>query len=155
MARSINHLKTRRTVSTSAPSISRVSPRQYFGGACFATVGSVLPHIKSGKLTALAVASRERSALMPQVPTFGEAGVKGFVVDTWYALLAPAGTPADALQTLQREATEFGRSALVRERLMSAGLEPQTVCGDAFATQIAREIDANTRLARELNLKAE
>ena len=120
-----------------------------------ATVGSVLPHIKSGKLTALAVASHERSALMPQVPTFGEAGVKGFVVDTWYALLAPAGTPADALQTLQREATEFGRSALVRERLMSAGLEPQTVCGDAFATQIAREIDANTRLARELNLKAE
>jgi tripartite-type tricarboxylate transporter receptor subunit TctC len=65
----------------------------------FATVGSVLPHIKSGKLTALGVASRERSALLPQVPTFDEAGVKGFVVDTWYALLAPAGTPADALQS--------------------------------------------------------
>jgi tripartite-type tricarboxylate transporter receptor subunit TctC len=121
----------------------------------FATVGSVLPHIKSGKLTALGVASRERSALLPQVPTFDEAGVKGFVVDTWYALLAPAGTPADALQVLQREAAEFGRSPLVRERLSNAGLEPQTVCGDAFANQIAREIDTNTRLARELNLKAE
>jgi len=121
----------------------------------FATVGSVLPHIKSGKLAALGVASRERSALLPQVPTFDEAGVKGFVVDTWYALLAPAGTPADALQILQREAAEFGRSPTVRERLSNAGLEPQTVCGDAFANQIAREIDTNTRLARELNLKAE
>jgi tripartite-type tricarboxylate transporter receptor subunit TctC len=121
----------------------------------FATVGSVLPHIKSGKLTALAVASRQRSALLPQVPTFEEAGVKGFVVDTWYALLAPAGTPADVLRVLEREATAFGRSPAMRERLLRAGLEPQTVCGEAFTAQIAREIDSNTRVARELNLKAE
>lgn len=121
----------------------------------FATVGSVLPHLKSGKLTALAVASRQRSALLPQVPTFDEAGVKGFVVDTWYALLAPAATPAEALRVLEREATEFGRSASVRDRLLAAGLEPHTVCGEPFAAQIAREIDANTRVARELNLKAE
>ena len=121
----------------------------------FATVGSVLPHIKSGKLTALAVASRERSGLLPQVPTFEEAGVKGFVVDTWYGLLAPAGTPAEALRTLTREAQEFGRSAAVRERLAGAGLEPQSQCGDGFAAQITREIDANAKLARELNLKAE
>jgi tripartite-type tricarboxylate transporter receptor subunit TctC len=121
----------------------------------FATVGSVLPHIKSGKLTALAVASRQRSVLLPQVPTFEEAGIKGFVVDTWYGLMAPAGTPAATLRVLEREAAEFGRSPVVRERLSGAGLEPQTLCGDAFAAQIEREIDANTRLARELNLKAE
>ncbi len=121
----------------------------------FATVGSVLPHIKSGKLTALAVASRQRSALLPQVPTFEEAGVKGFVVDTWYGLMAPAGTPADVIRVLEREASEFGRSTTVRERLLGAGLEPQTVCGEAFAAQVGREIEANTRLARELNLKAE
>lgn len=121
----------------------------------FATVGSVLPHLKSGKLTALAVASRQRSALLPEVPTFDEAGVKGFVVDTWYGLLAPARTPADVLRTLERESTSFGQSPLMRERLLGAGLEPQTVCGDSFAAQIAREIDSNVRLARELNLKAE
>ena len=120
-----------------------------------ATVGSVLPHIKSGKLTALAVASRQRSALLPQVPTFDEAGVKGFVVDTWYGLMAPAGTPADVIRVLEREANAFGRSAAVRERLTGAGLEPQAVCGEAFAGQIGREIDSNARLARELNLKAE
>lgn len=121
----------------------------------FATVGSVLPHLKSGKLRALAVASRQRSALLPDVPTFEEAGVKDFVVDTWYGLLAPAGTPADVLRVLTREAAEFSRSPAVRERLAGAGLEPGGVCGDAFAQQIAREIESNTRVARELNLKAE
>ena len=121
----------------------------------FATVGSVLPHIRSGKLTALAVASRQRSALLPQVPTFDEVGVKGFVIDTWYGLLAPAGTPPEALRVLTREAQGFAQSTAMRERLAGAGLEPQGLCGEAFATQIAHEIDANTRIARELNLKAE
>lgn len=121
----------------------------------FATVGSVLPHIRSGKLKALAVASRQRSALLPDVPTFEEAGVRGFVVDTWYGLLAPAGTSPEVVRRLTREATEFSRSAAMRERLIGAGLEPSSVCGDAFAAQIAREIDANARIARELNLKAE
>jgi tripartite-type tricarboxylate transporter receptor subunit TctC len=121
----------------------------------FATVGSVLPHIRSGKLTALAVASRQRSALLPQVPTFDEVGVRGFVIDTWYGLLAPAGTPPEALRVLTREAQGFAQSTAVRERLAGAGLEPQGLCGEAFATQIAHEIDANTRIARELNLKAE
>jgi len=121
----------------------------------FATVGSVLPQLKTGKLTALAVAARERSALLPQVPTFEEAGVKGFVIDTWYGLMAPAGTPPDVLRTLEREATRFGHAPATRERLLAAGLEPQTVCGDAFTTQVGREIESNTRLARELNLKAD
>lgn len=121
----------------------------------FATVGSVLPHLKAGRLKALAVASAQRSALLPEVPTFDEAGVKGFVVDTWYGLLAPAGTPTEALRVLTRAATEFSRSELMRERLAGAGLEPASVCGDAFAAQIAREIDVNTRLAQALNLKAE
>lgn len=121
----------------------------------FATLGSVLPHIKSGKLKALAVASRQRSALLPDVPTFEEAGVKGFSIDTWYGLLAPAGTPPDALRTLTREANAFNASAAMHERLAGAGLEPGGVCGDAFAAQIAREIDANARIARDLNLKAE
>ncbi len=121
----------------------------------FATVGSVLPHIKSGRLKALAVASRQRSALLPEVPTFDEAGVKGFVVDTWYGLLAPAGTPADALRALTREANDFVRSTSMQERLAGAGLEPGGLCGEPFAAQIGREIDTNTRIARELNLKVE
>lgn len=104
---------------------------------------------------ALAVAARERSALLPQVPTFEEAGVNGFVVDTWYGLMAPAGTPADVLRRLHQEASGYGQSPAMKERLQAAGLEPQVTCGDPFAAQVAREIESNTRLARELNLKAE
>jgi len=101
------------------------------------------------------VASKQRSALLPQVPTFEEAGVKGYVVDTWFGLMAPAGTPADAIRVLTKEANDFARSPVVRERLAGAGLEPQGVCGEPFAAQVAREIDANTRIARELNLKVD
>ena len=121
----------------------------------FATLGSVMPHLKSGKLLALAVASPRRSSLLPQVPTFDEAGVKGCCIDTWYGLLAPAGTAPEALRSLTREAEAFTLSAAARERLASAGLEPQAVCGDASAAQLARELDTNTRLTRELNLKVE
>ncbi len=121
----------------------------------FATLGSVLPHLKSGKLKALAVASLQRSALAPDVPTFEEAGVKGFVIDTWYGLLAPAGIPPELLRTLAREAADFAQSPTTRERLAGAGLEPSSSCGEPFAAQIGREIESNTRLARELNLKVE
>lgn len=121
----------------------------------FATLGSVLPHLKSGKLHALAVASRQRSALVPDVPTFEEAGLKGYTIDTWYGLLAPAGTPPEVLRLLVKEAQAFAQSPAVRERLATAGLEPSSLCGDAFAVQLAREVDNNTRLARALNLKLE
>jgi len=84
-----------------------------------------------------------------------EAGVKGFAVDTWYGLMAPAGTPAEAIRVLTREAGDFARSPAVRERLANAGLEPQGLCGEPFAAQIGREIEANTRVARELDLKVE
>ncbi len=67
----------------------------------------------------------------------------------------PVGTPPEAQRVLAREAGDFARAAAVRERLATAGLEPQGLCGDAFGAQILREIDANTRIARELNLKAE
>ncbi len=121
----------------------------------FATVGSVLPHLRSGKLTALAVAAKQRSALLPDVPTFDEAGIKGFVVDTWYGLLAPAGTPAEVIRVLTQQAADFERAPAVRERLANAGLEPHGVCGDAFTAQVDREIEANARIARELELKVE
>ena len=121
----------------------------------FATLGSVLPHLKSGKLTALAVASPRRSDLLPGVPTFEEAGLKGFTVDTWYGLMAPAGTPPEVLRTLTREALAFTRSSAARERLAGAGLEPASTCGEAFAAQVVQEIAVNQRIARELNLKAD
>ncbi|WP_295850454.1 tripartite tricarboxylate transporter substrate-binding protein [uncultured Xylophilus sp.] len=121
----------------------------------FATLGSVLPQVQAGKLTALAVAAPQRSALLPQVPTFDEAGVKGYRADAWYGLLAPAGTAPAVLALLEKTAQSFAQAPATVEKLRSLGMEAQSVCGTAFGTQLQREVQGYTRLARELDLKTE
>ncbi|XAH21842.1 tripartite tricarboxylate transporter substrate binding protein [Xylophilus sp. GW821-FHT01B05] len=121
----------------------------------FATLGSVLPQVRSGKLTALAVAAPQRSALLPEVPTFAEAGVQGYAADAWYGLLAPAGTPPAIVATLTRVATDFARAPATVEKLRGLGMEAQHVCGSAFGTQLDSEIRSYTQMARTLDLKAE
>ena len=121
----------------------------------FATVGSVLPHIRSGRFVALAVASGRRTQLLPDTPTLEESGVHGVRGDVWYGLLAPAGTPDSIVRTLQRESEAFSDDPKVRERLVAAGVEPASTCGGAFSSQIASEAEAFTRTVRRLNLKVE
>ena len=121
----------------------------------FATLGSVLPQVQAGKLTALAVASPRRSTLLPNVPTFAEAGVKGYAADAWYGLLAPAGTPAPVLQALEKVASQFTEQASTAAKLQSLGMEPQHSCGGAFGADLDRDTKAYIKLANELNLKAE
>jgi tripartite-type tricarboxylate transporter receptor subunit TctC len=121
----------------------------------FATLGSVLPQVQAGKLTALAVASPRRSTLLPNVPTFAEAGVKGYAADAWYGLLAPAGTPAAVLQTLEKVASQFTEQASTAAKLQSLGMEPQHSCGSSFGADMDRDTKAYVKLANDLNLKAE
>lgn len=121
----------------------------------FATLGSVLPQIQAGKLTPLAVAATQRSPLLPSVPTFDEAGVKGFRDDAWYGLLAPAGTSPAVLQALEKAARTFGQAPASIEKLHGLGLNPQGTCGASFASQLQREVQANTQLAKDLDLKLE
>jgi tripartite-type tricarboxylate transporter receptor subunit TctC len=121
----------------------------------FATLGSVLAQVKSGKLTALAVAAPQRSALLPNVPTFDEVGVKGYTADAWYGLLAPANTPPQILATLRRVATEFSQAPGTQEKLRAMGLEPQNQCADAFGAQLAGEVKLYGELAKTLDLKTE
>ena len=123
--------------------------------AFLATVGSVLPQIKSGKLVPLAVATAHRTQLLPEVPTFEESGVPGLRGDVWYGLLAPAGTPDAVVRALQRESEDFSKQPAVREKLTAAGIEPVSTCGAAFSSRIATEAEAFTRVARRLNLKVE
>lgn len=101
------------------------------------------------------MASVQRSPLLPQVPTFAEAGVKDFVVDTWYGLMAPSSIPDAAWKALERESLAFGSSPVMQERMRAAGLEAQVRCGQGFASQIRTEISSNTALAKELQLKPE
>ena len=123
--------------------------------SAFATLGSVLAQVQAGKLTALAVASPQRSTLMPDVPTFAQAGGQEFSADAWYGLLASAGTPPAVLQALERVATDFARSDAAAEKLRGLGMEASLNCGEPFARQVQQEVETYTRIARELGLQAE
>ncbi len=84
---------------------------------------SAMPQVKAGKLRALAVTSLKRSKLLPELPTISEAGVPGFELDSWFGLVAPAGTPPAVILVLQREVKQILDAADVRENLARDGSE--------------------------------
>ncbi len=108
----------------------------------FDNLPSALPHIKSGKLKALAVTSAVRSTALPELPTVAEAGgpaLKGFEASSWFGLLAPAGTPGDVVQRLQTECAKALGSAALKERLQTQGAIPSGISGAEFARFMAAE----------------
>jgi tripartite-type tricarboxylate transporter receptor subunit TctC len=110
----------------------------------FDNLPSSLPHIKAGKLKALAVTSAVRSAVLPDLPTIAEAGgpaLKGFEASSWFGLLAPAGTPADVINRVQQEVAKSLATPTVKERLVTQGAIPS---GNTPA-EFARFIDAETK----------
>ena len=121
----------------------------------FATLGSVLPQLRAGKLAALAVASPKRSPLLPGVPTFAEAGGGNYSADAWYGVLAPAGLPQPLAQQLEKAAGASPASPAAAEKLRGLGLDADSTCGLAFAQQVEREVATYMQIARDLNLKAE
>lgn len=123
--------------------------------ASFATLGSVLPQLKSGRLTALAISSPNRSAQLPGVPTFEESGIQGYSADSWYGLLAPASLTAPALKTLETASQAYLTAPSTAEKLRALGMEPQATCGAAFGDQLAQEVKLYSQIAQDLGLKAE
>lgn len=119
----------------------------------FATLGSILPLAQSNKLTPIAVAAAQRSALLPNVPTFDEAGVRGFRDSAWYGVLAPAGTPPEAVRVLTQTARGFVQWPATGDKFRGLGLDAQSTCGADFGLQVHAEVQANTQLAKDLNLK--
>ena len=106
----------------------------------FDNLPSALPHVKSGRLIALAVTSSARSAALPDVPTVAEAGpVKGYEATSWFGLLAPAGTPTDIVQRVQQESAKALASPALKERLLSQGAIPGGMSSAEFGRFIAAE----------------
>jgi tripartite-type tricarboxylate transporter receptor subunit TctC len=107
----------------------------------FDNLPSSMPHIKSGKLKALAVTSAQRSAAMPDIPTVEEAAkLKGFEASSWFGLLAPAGTPADIVNRVQQETAKALATAAMKERLLAQGAIPSGNTPAEFAKFIDAEI---------------
>ena len=108
--------------------------------ATASSVVSTMPHVRMGRLRALAVTSGKRSLGVPEIPTVAEAGIPGFANDVWYALFAPAGTPRSVVTRLHEEiATSIAQPAL-RERMLAAGLEPLGNSPDEFAAYLRAEV---------------
>ncbi len=106
----------------------------------FDNLPSSLPHIKAGKLKALAVTSAQRSAALPELPTIAEAAnLKGYEASSWFGLLAPAGTPPDIVARLQQETAKALNTAALKERLLSQGAIPSGMPSAEFASMINAE----------------
>jgi tripartite-type tricarboxylate transporter receptor subunit TctC len=121
----------------------------------FDTVTAVLPHVRSGKLKPIAIATPARSPLVPEVPTMAEAGLPGFTGGTWFGVLAPVGTPAAVVDRLQAEISAIVRSPDVRQTFEQRGIEPAGGTQKEFAQFIEREIAKWQTLATRIGIKAE
>jgi tripartite-type tricarboxylate transporter receptor subunit TctC len=106
-----------------------------------------LPHVKTGRITALAVASPRRSPLAPEIPTMAEAGYP-IDIDTWYGLYAPAGTPRDIIARLNAEAVRAANQPEVKERLRSQGIDTVGSTPEALARHQKAEIARWTALIK-------
>jgi tripartite-type tricarboxylate transporter receptor subunit TctC len=115
----------------------------------FPTTPGALPHIQAGRMKALAVAGASRSPVLPAVPTVSEAGVPGFEASTWYALLAPARTPATIVGKLNSEVVSILRQREVEERLSAAGVEVVGSSPEALARHILSEIPKWARVVKQ------
>ena len=121
----------------------------------FDTVTPVLPHIKSGKLRALAVTTAKRSSALPEVPTLDEAGLKGFNIGTWFGVLAPAATPKDVLARLNSEMVKAIQSPEFHKRMEEIGAEPIGNSADQMALQIKSETEKFAKLVKDAKVTIE
>ena len=121
----------------------------------FAPFQTVLPHIKSGKLRAIGVASLKRSALMPELPTIAEQGVPKFEAVSWYALMVPAGTPADIVNKLNAATARALARPDIKEKLSGLGMD----AGGGSAAQLAATVQSESvrwaDVIRKQNIKVE
>ena len=108
--------------------------------ALVSTMPSAPPHIKSGRVRPLAVASAKRAETMPQVPTFQEAGFPGFEASAWNAVLAPAGTPDDIIRRLNSAIVKIVHSPDTKEKLASQGAEPIGDSPEQFGKYLHAEV---------------
>jgi tripartite-type tricarboxylate transporter receptor subunit TctC len=121
----------------------------------FPTLSAALPHVKAGRLRALAVTSSTRSELLPEVPTMQEAGVKDFQFTQWLALLAPAGTPAATVARLNGALNAVLGSKQVREKFQQQGFDPFTTSPDAARKFLASEEKRYSALIKARGIKAD
>ncbi|UIP22385.1 tripartite tricarboxylate transporter substrate binding protein [Achromobacter deleyi] len=108
----------------------------------FATIPSVIGHIRAGQLRPLAVASEKRSEALPDTPTMAQAGVSGVITGAWFGLFAPASTPPAVVTLLNKAVNQATASPEVQKRLLAQGAEPMSMDAAAFGKFVAQEYES-------------
>jgi tripartite-type tricarboxylate transporter receptor subunit TctC len=120
-----------------------------------APIANAVGPLKDGRLVALAVSSRERDALLPQVPTVEEAGVPGYESTLWFGLLTSAAVPRALVEKISADVGRVLASRATRERWLPIGIEPRPTTPAAFDQLLAEETKVFTQIARGANIRAE
>lgn len=122
---------------------------------CFATISTALPHVKSGRLRALAVSSAKRATATPDVPTIAEAAVPGYDYASWIGLLAPAKTPQAIIARWHSESARVIQSAEMKTLLQHEGSEPVGNSPQQFEQILRTEVERWKRVAQAAGIKAD
>ena len=120
-----------------------------------ATVASVIPHIRSGRLRALGITLARRSASLPDVPTIAEAGVPGYEMAPWIAVFAPAGTPRAVIERLNAEINRALKLPDVAQNLSAQALDPWTSTPDEFGARMRADYDKYAQLIKLTGAKVD
>jgi tripartite-type tricarboxylate transporter receptor subunit TctC len=122
--------------------------------AIFAAPPSAMPHIRAGKLRALATTGSKRALAMPEVPTIAESGYPGYEALNWYGYTAPAKTPKEVVARLHKEIFAILADPAIREQLLSHGMETAQGSSEAFRQYIERELATWGRVVKEAKITA-
>lgn len=118
-------------------------------------ISSVVPHLKSGRMRALAVSGAKRSAAAPDVPTVAESGVPGYAFDVWYGMLFPAGTPRAIIGRTNAEINRALKSPALAQRFAGVGVEPAGTTPEEFAKMLQSEIAKWRKVVAAANIRLE
>lgn len=116
---------------------------------------NLAPHVKSGRVRAIAVSGDVRNPLLPDMPTFTEAGMPGFVATNWFGMLAPAGTSKDILEKISAEIRKAQGTAEIKEQLAKQGVDPLGTTPTQFEALIRADMDKYARVIKSANVKIE
>lgn len=119
-----------------------------------ATASLAMPHVKTGRVRALAVTANKRIAAMPELATVAESGVPGYEFSVWYGLLAPAGTPRPIVARLNDEVSKITNAADTQRRFASDGLDTRSSSPDEFATHLKLEIEKWGKMIKAAGIQA-
>jgi tripartite-type tricarboxylate transporter receptor subunit TctC len=121
----------------------------------FSSIAAAISYIKDGRVVALGVTTRERSAQLPDVPTLQEAGVPGYEYDQWFALLAPAKTPKPVLERLSHEVARVLALPDVKDRMMALGAVPRSSTPEQENANLSAEIRKYTKIVHDAGIKVQ